>query len=47
MIEKMYENLQKKYKNSIFQILKIYKPFRICDFSSTIREKNTLGGAVV
>ena len=25
MIEKMYDNLQEKYKNSVFQILKICK----------------------
>ena len=39
MTEKMYENLQKKYKNSVFQILKICKPFSNFDFSSTIRKK--------
>ena len=34
----MYDNLQEKYKNSVFQILKIYKAFSSFDFNSTIRE---------
>ena len=33
----MYNNLQDKYKNSVFQILKICKAFRDFDFNSTIR----------
>ena len=35
----MYSNLQKKYKNSVFQILKICKAFSNFDFNSTIRKK--------
>ena len=35
----MYDNVQDKYKNSIFQILKICKEFSKSDFNSTIREK--------
>ena len=38
MTEKMYNNLQEKYKNNVFQILKIYKAFSNFDFNSTIRE---------
>ena len=34
----MYNNLQEKYKNNVFQILKIYKAFSNFDFNSTIRE---------
>ena len=39
MTEKMYDNLQEKYKNSVFQILKICKAFSNFDFNSTIRKK--------
>ena len=39
MTEKMYDNLQEKYKNSLFQILKICKALSNFDFNSTIREK--------
>ena len=39
MTEKMYDNLQEKYKNSIFQILKICKAFSNFDFNLTIRKK--------
>ena len=39
MSEKMYDNLQEKYKNSVFQILKICKAFSNFDFNSTIRKK--------
>ena len=39
MTEKIYENLQEKYKNSVFQILKIYKGFINFDFNLTIRKK--------
>ena len=39
MIEKMYDNLQEKYKSSAFQILKICKVFSNFDFNSTIRKK--------
>ena len=35
----MYDNLQEKYKNSVFQILKICKVFSSFDFNSTIRKK--------
>ena len=35
----MYDNLQQKYKNSVFQILKICKVFSNFDFNSTIRKK--------
>ena len=41
MNEKMYDNLQEKYKNSIFQILNICKAFSNFYFNSTIR-KNCL-----
>ena len=41
MTEKMYGNLQEKYKNRVFQILKIFKAFSNFDFNSTIRKKNT------
>ena len=39
MTEKMYDNLQEKYKYSVFQILKIRKAFSNFDFNSTIKEK--------
>ena len=39
MTEKMYDNVQQKYKNSVFQILKICKAFSNFDFNSTIRKK--------
>ena len=39
MTDKMYDNLQEKYKNNVFQILKIYKASRNFDFNSTIRKK--------
>ena len=39
MTEKMYDNLQEKYKNSVFQILKIRKAFSNFDFNSAIRKK--------
>ena len=35
----MYDNLQEKYKNSVFQILKICKVFSNFDFNWTIRKK--------
>ena len=35
----MYDNLQEKYKNSVFQILKINKAFSNFDFNSTIRKR--------
>ena len=35
----MYDNLQEKYKNSVFQILKIYKVFSNFDFNLTIKKK--------
>ena len=35
----MYENLQGKYKNSVFQILKIRKALSNFDFNLIIREK--------
>ena len=46
MTEKMYHDLQEKYKNSVFQILKICKAFSNFDFKSTVG-KNTLGRAIV
>ena len=39
MTEKMYDNLQEKYKNSVFQILKIRNAFSNFDFNSAIRKK--------
>ena len=35
----MYENLQGKYKNSVFRILKIRKALSNFDFNLTIRKK--------
>ena len=35
--DKMYDNMKGKYKNNVFQILKICKVFNSFDFSSTIR----------
>ena len=44
----MYGNLQEKYKNIVFQILKIYKAFSNFDYDSTIKKyKNTLDCAIV
>ena len=42
MTEKIYDNLQEKYKNSVFQILKICKMFSNFDINLTIREKHTV-----
>ena len=39
MSENIYDNLQGKYKNSVFQILKIYKAFSNFDFNLVIRKK--------
>ena len=39
MTEKMYYNLRKKYNNSVFLILKIYKAFSNFDFNSTTWKK--------
>ena len=39
MTEKMSDNFREKYKNSVFQILKICKVFNNFDFKSTIRKK--------
>ena len=39
MTEKTYYNLLQKYKNSVFQILKIWKAFSNFDVNSTIRKK--------
>ena len=39
MTKKMFDNLQEKYKNNVFQILKICKAFGNFDFNSTSREK--------
>ena len=47
MTRKMYVNLQEKYKNSVFQILKICIAFRSFDFHLAIRKENTLGRAAV
>ena len=35
----MYDNLQEKYKNGVFQILRICKALSNFDFISTIRKK--------
>ena len=35
----MYDNLQEKYKNSVFQILRMCKALSNFDFISTIRKK--------
>ena len=35
----MYDNFHEKYKNSVFQILKICKAFNNFDFNSTIKKK--------
>ena len=47
MTEKMYDNLQEKYKNSVFQILKICKAFSNFNFNSTSWKKNILGYEIV
>ena len=47
MTEKMNDNLQEKYKNSVFQILKVCKAFSNFDFNSTNRKKKTRGRAIV
>ena len=39
MTEKIYDNLQEKYKNTVFQILKICKALSNFDFNLTIRKK--------
>ena len=39
MTEKMYDNLQVKYKNNVFQILKICKALSNFVFNSAIRKK--------
>ena len=39
MTEKMYENLQEKFKNGVFQSLEIYKGFSNFYFNLTIRKK--------
>ena len=39
MSEKIYDNLQGKYENSVFQILKIYNAFSNFDFNLAIRKK--------
>ena len=39
MTEKMYDNLEEKYKNSAFQILKIRKAFSNFNVNSTITKK--------
>ena len=39
MTEEMYDNLQDKYKISVFEILKICKAFNNFDFNWTIRRK--------
>ena len=39
MTDKMYDNLQEKYKISVFQILKICKAFSNFDSNSTIQKK--------
>ena len=47
MTKKMYDNLQEKYKNNLFQILNIHKASYNFDFNSSIRKNNTLGCAIV
>ena len=37
----MYNNLQEKYKDNVFQILKIWKAFSNYDFNLAIRNKYT------
>ena len=39
MTQKMYGNLQEKYRNSVFQILKLFKAFSNFDFNLTIKKK--------
>ena len=39
MTIKMYDKLLEKYKNSVFQILKIGKAFSHFDFKSPIKKK--------
>ena len=39
MTEKMNDNLQEKYKNSVFQILKVCKAFSNFDFNPTNKKK--------
>ena len=39
MTDKMYDNLLEKYKNGVFQILKICKAFKNFDFNFSIRKK--------
>ena len=39
MTEKIYDNFQEKYKNSVFQILKICKASSNFDFNSAVRKK--------
>ena len=39
MTEKMYDKLLEKYKNSVFQILKIGKAFSHFDLNSTIKKQ--------
>ena len=39
MAEKMYDNLQEKYRNSVFHILKICKAFGNFDFNLTIMKR--------
>ena len=46
MTKKMYDNLQEKYKNSLFQIL-IHKASYNSNFNSSIRKNNTLSCAIV
>ena len=38
MTEEMYNNLQEKYKKSVFQILKVCKAFSNFDFKPAIRK---------
>ena len=39
MTEKIYDHLQEKNKNSVFQILKTRRAFSNFDFNSTIKQK--------
>ena len=47
MTEKNVVNFQEKYKNGIFQILKICEMFTKFGFNLTVRKKNTLNSVIV
>ena len=39
MTQNMYGNLQEKYRNSFFKILKLFKAFNNFDFNLTVKKK--------